>query len=94
MNANCEACHKTEAFVPTIISKHRDAGITCTTCHTEHNGEHFRPMQQALESCARCHNDENKKLYKGKSVHTPHGGTYGYPVVNGIWEWKGYDALS
>jgi hypothetical protein len=92
MNANCEACHKTEAFVPTIISKHRDAGITCTTCHTEHNGEHFRPMQQALESCARCHNDENKKLYKGKSVHTPHGGTYGYPVVNGIWEWKGYDA--
>jgi hypothetical protein len=24
-------------------------------------------------------------------VHTPHGGTYGYPVVNGVWVWKGLD---
>jgi len=93
MNANCAGCHKTEAFVATIIPEHREAGITCTTCHTEHNGEQFRPMQQALESCAKCHNDENKKLYNGKSVHTPHGGTYGYPVDNdGRWVWQGYDA--
>lgn len=24
-------------------------------------------------------------------MHTPHGATFGYPVVNGIWVWKGLD---
>ena len=24
-------------------------------------------------------------------MHTPHGGTFGYPVVNGEWKWKGLD---
>ena len=92
MNANCESCHKTESFVATIIPAHREAGITCTTCHTEHRGEAFRPMSAALESCAKCHNNQNKNGYNGKSVHTPHGGTYGYPVVDGVWIWKGLDA--
>ncbi|MGI9066181.1 MAG: FHA domain-containing protein [Pyrinomonadaceae bacterium] len=91
MNANCAACHQTEAFAATIIPAHREAGITCTTCHTEHRGENFRPMNFALESCTKCHTDDNKHLYNGKSVHTPHGGTYGYPVVNGVWIWKGLD---
>src|SRR5712692_7336711 len=92
MNANCAACHHTEAFVPTVIRAHREAGISCTNCHTEHRGEAFRPLNAALESCEKCHNDNNKNLYNGKSVHTPHGGTYGYPVVNGLWVWKGLDA--
>ena len=48
-------------------------------------------MKAGLDSCVKCHSDENKKLYNGKSVHTPHGGTYGYPVINGIWVWKGLD---
>jgi len=91
MNAKCEGCHKTEAFVATIIPAHREAGITCTACHAEHRGEHFRPMQQALESCAKCHNDENKNVYNGKSVHTPHDGTYGYPVTDRDWIWEGFD---
>src|SRR5207237_9872723 len=46
-------------------------------------------MDAALYSCAKCHTDENKTLYNGRSVHTPHGGTYGYPVVNGKWVWAG-----
>ncbi|MGI9065938.1 MAG: cytochrome c3 family protein [Pyrinomonadaceae bacterium] len=91
MNANCAACHQTEAFAATIIPAHREAGITCITCHTEHRGENFRPMDFALESCTKCHTDDNKHLYNGKTVHTPHGGTYGYPVVNGVWVWKGLD---
>ncbi len=92
MNTNCAACHKTESFVATMTRAHREAGITCTTCHTEHRGEGFKPMNAALESCAKCHADENKNLYNGKSVHTAHGGTYGYPVINGVWVWKGLES--
>ena len=91
MNANCADCHQAEGFSPTIISAHREAGITCTTCHTEHQGQNFRPVNFALDSCAKCHNDDNKRLYNGKSVHTPHGGTHGYPVMDGKWVWKGLD---
>jgi Zn-finger protein len=92
MNANCAECHQTESFAPTIMRAHGDAGIKCTTCHSEHRGEGFRPMEAALESCAKCHNDENKNLYNGKRVHTAHGGTFGYPVKDGVWIWRGLDA--
>lgn len=92
MNANCEACHQTDSFVATVIPEHRAAGITCVTCHSEHRGGTFRPLNHALESCTRCHNDQNKTVYNGKSVHTAHGGTFGYPVANGSWIWKGLDS--
>ena len=92
MHDKCAACHQTENFVPSIIPAHREAGIGCTNCHAEHRGESFRPLHAALESCAKCHNDENENLYHGKRMHTPHGGTYGYPVENGKWKWKGLDA--
>jgi pSer/pThr/pTyr-binding forkhead associated (FHA) protein len=91
MNASCASCHQAEAFSATITPAHLEAGLTCTSCHTEHRGESFRPMNAALDSCAKCHTDTNKNLYNGKSVHTPHGGTYGYPVINGVWVWKGLD---
>lgn len=91
LEANCVSCHETEAFKATTTRAHREAGITCTVCHAEHRGEQFRPMTAALESCENCHDDKNKKLYNGKSVHTPHGGTIGYPVVDGVWKWKGLD---
>ena len=91
MNANCEACHHTEGFVATVIPEHRAAGITCVTCHEEHRGASFSPLTYALESCVRCHQDQNKSAYNGKLVHTPHGGTFGYPVLNGVWVWKGLD---
>jgi hypothetical protein len=92
MESNCAACHQTQSFVSTQTKAHREAGITCTICHTEHRGTEFRPMNAALDSCAVCHNDDNKKLYNGKKVGTPHGGTLGYPVINGEWVWKGLDA--
>ena len=92
MNANCTSCHQTNNFEATVIPEHRAAGITCTTCHTEHRGKNFKPLAGALESCDRCHSDQNKNQYNGKKVHTPHGGTFGYPVKNGTWVWKGLDA--
>lgn len=91
IEANCAACHETPAFTATVIKPHRDAGISCMNCHTEHRGAEFSPMNYALDACARCHNDANKKLYNGRSVHTPHNGTFGYPVKNGEWVWKGLD---
>ena len=92
MEEKCASCHRAEGFIATTTKAHRDAGITCTVCHTEHQGTDFRPMDAALNSCSDCHNDNNKKSYNGWSVHTPHGGKVGYPVVNGEWVWKGLDA--
>ena len=92
MNANCANCHHTESFIASIIPAHRAAGISCTHCHTEHRGKDYRPLNAALQSCAKCHNDQNHSTYNGKSVRTPHGGTFGYPVLNGLWIWKGLDA--
>jgi hypothetical protein len=92
MESNCAACHQTDSFVATTTSAHKDAGITCTVCHMEHRGTDFKPMKAALDSCTVCHNDNNKKLYNGKKVSTPHDGTLGYPVVGGEWVWKGLDS--
>ena len=91
MEAKCAACHNTEAFVATVIKPHAAAGIGCIACHTEHRGEAFRPAEAALVTCTSCHNDANKNLYNDKSVHTPHGGTLGYPVVNEKWVWTGLE---
>jgi hypothetical protein len=58
-------------------------------CHREHRGSEFDMKATAVASCAECHNDANTKTYNGKTVHTAHGGSYGYPVVDGTWKWKG-----
>lgn len=92
MNAKCENCHQTESFVASIITAHRDAGLTCTSCHNEHRGKNFRPIREALQGCAKCHHDAHKKTNNGTNVPAPRGGTYGYPVLNGVWIWKGLDA--
>jgi hypothetical protein len=91
MESNCESCHHTEMFVSTRTISHVQAGIGCLDCHTEHKGKDFRPMQAALDSCTKCHNAQNKNTYKGKTVSTPHGGAFGYPVVDGKWIWRGLD---
>ena len=91
MEARCAACHATEAFVATVIQPHMNAGIGCVACHSEHRGTGFSPLDGALQSCFECHNDSNKNLYNGKRVGTPHGGTFGYPVINGQWQWAGMD---
>ena len=92
METRCASCHTTEAFVGTVTRSHADAGIGCVDCHSEHKGNAIGPMQAALNSCTKCHTDKNSKTYNGHSVSTPHGGTLGYPVVNGEWKWKGLDA--
>jgi hypothetical protein len=91
MEAKCSACHATDAFVATVIQPHMNAGIGCVACHAEHRGVEFSAIGGALQSCAECHNDSNKTLYNGKKVSTPHGGTFGYPVINGEWKWAGLD---
>lgn len=92
MDQNCSSCHQAEAFAATVIQPHLEAGIGCVACHTEHQGANFRPAEAALLTCTQCHNDHNQKMYNGRRVHTPHGGTFGYPVAGGKWVWKGLDA--
>ena len=88
IDQRCAECHHTDAFVATVIKPHEAAGIGCVECHAEHNGADFKAGEAALASCTSCHNDNNKQVYNGKRVGTPHGGTVGYPVVNGVWSLK------
>lgn len=105
METNCASCHQTDAFVATVTPPHVAAGIGCISCHTEHRGADFRPgiapfnadFQKGVafdQTCAGCHNDNNKKLYNNRAVRTPHNGTFGYPVADGHWKWEGLDAES
>jgi hypothetical protein len=100
MNESCASCHSTDAFAAKTTDAHAAAGIGCTACHAEHRGRDFRaavaplsadfqPRVAREETCAGCHGDANRKTYHGRAVHTPHGGTFGYPVVNGQWVWQG-----
>ncbi len=89
MEDNCKACHTTDAFVATLIEPHAAAGLGCVSCHGEHRGFEFKPGEAALQTCTECHNDANARSYNGRRVRTPHGGTFGYPVVDGKWKWKG-----
>jgi hypothetical protein len=91
IETKCSSCHTTESFIPTVIQPHLNAGIGCVDCHVEHRGEQFNAIDGALLSCFQCHNRQNQKTYNGKTVSTPHGGTFGYPVVNGHWKWTGLD---
>jgi hypothetical protein len=91
MDAACTSCHTTDAFAATVIQPHMNAGIDCVACHAEHRGANFNAIDGALLSCFECHNDNNKQTYNGKSVATPHGGTFGYPVADGQWIWRGLD---
>ena len=88
MEQRCAACHHTDAFVATTIKPHAAAGIRCVDCHAEHKGAEFSAKQGALDSCTACHNDSNQKVFNGRKVGTPHGGTFGYPVVDGKWSPK------
>jgi pSer/pThr/pTyr-binding forkhead associated (FHA) protein len=86
---SCVRCHSAAEFHASNTKAHETAGVTCTVCHKEHEGADFDITATAITSCAECHSDANTKTYNGKSVHTPHGGSYGYPVVDGVWKWKG-----
>jgi hypothetical protein len=85
----CIKCHTAEQFHASNTKAHEEAGVTCTVCHKEHNGSDYSLTASAVQSCEQCHNDSNTKTFNGKSVRTAHGGSYGYPVENGVWKWKG-----
>ena len=85
----CIKCHQADRFHSSNTKAHEEAGITCTVCHLEHEGENYQPRFAAIQGCAECHNDNNKRLYNGKSVRTAHGGTLGYPAKDGKWTWNG-----
>jgi len=89
MENSCVRCHSATGFHASNTKAHEQAGITCTVCHREHQGSDFDLNRTAIQSCAECHSDKNVSTYNGKSVHTAHGGSYGYPVVDGVWKWKG-----
>ena len=91
MDEKCAFCHHAQAFEATVIAPHAAAGIGCVSCHSEHRGAEFNAISAAIVGCAECHNDANRQLYNGKRVGTPHGGTFGYPVTNEKWNWKGFD---
>lgn len=91
MESKCASCHNTVGFEASVIRPHQVAGIGCTTCHAEHKGAAFKPGESALFTCTQCHNDQNKSVYNGKRVSTPHLGSFGYPTANGKWVWKGLD---
>lgn len=93
MSENCSTCHTTAAFEPSVSVKHRQAGIGCLDCHGEHFGRDFRPAAIANVACLKCHRDGSGVVSKatGAVLRTPHGGTFGYPVKNGLWSW---DAVS
>ena len=91
MEQRCAQCHNTDGFVATVIKPHEAAGVRCIDCHAEHRGVDFKAAQAAIATCTACHNDNNKQLFNGKRVGTPHGGTFGYPVVNGAWSVKAVD---
>ena len=88
MTERCASCHETAAFQATMIKPHVAAGISCADCHSEHKDAQFDSGNAALASCTSCHNDSNQNVYAGRRVGTPHGGTFGYPVVNGQWSAK------
>src|SRR5581483_10631438 len=50
-------------------------------------GRGFSPSAVANDRCTSCHRDG--AVSNGKILHTPHGGTLGYPVANGNWTWTG-----
>lgn len=85
----CIKCHQAQEFHASNTKAHEEAGITCTVCHKEHQGADFDMNATAIQSCAECHNDNNSKTYNGKGVRTAHEGSYGYPIENGVWKWKG-----
>lgn len=86
---SCITCHQASQFWVSNTRAHQEAGVTCTSCHQEHRGPDFDLTASAIQSCAQCHNDNNKQLYNGRGVRTAHGGSYGYPIEAGVWKWKG-----
>src|SRR5262249_45842339 len=92
INENCAACHSTNTFQPLIYDKHRAEMMGCVDCHAEHRGLNIRAALVTYGICSSCHNGAYRIRYGDKAgtvLGVPHGGTVGYPVLDGKWVWKG-----
>jgi FHA domain-containing protein/cytochrome c3-like protein len=91
MQQNCASCHTTPAFDSKISVPHEKIGLKCISCHDEHRGRGYRPALVANVACVSCHRDGSDVVSPatGRLLTTPHGGTFGYPVVAGNWQWSG-----
>jgi DmsE family decaheme c-type cytochrome len=87
-NAQCLACHQSNAAHDWATSAHAASDVACASCHTLHAPKD--PVQTAatqVEVCTGCHQAQHTDLFKishhplreGKmactSCHSPHGST-------------------
>lgn len=94
LQTGCISCHTTPAFSASFSEVHEKVGMTCISCHDEHQGREFRPALVANMACVGCHSDGSGYVspLSGKALGTPHGGSFGYPVEGGKWTWAGISA--
>jgi thioredoxin reductase len=94
MQDKCVSCHTTPAtqsnpaFAPVVFDKHSRENIGCTGCHVEHRGSSSQLGLLSNQLCANCHNGSytiKTGEKAGELLPVAHGGTVGYPVVNGKW---------
>src|SRR5215471_3380110 len=91
IDQNCVDCHTTQKFTPIIYNGHQQQGMTCLSCHFEHQGSEPNRGLVTYGLCSSCHND-SYRIPRGDKAGSilgiPHGGTVGYPKANGQWTWK------
>jgi thioredoxin reductase (NADPH) len=95
MQQMCSECHTTRAFQPSIYKAHEREHIKCIDCHIEHVGQKSEAGLVTYSICSSCHNNSYRIKTgerAGQILGVPHGGTVGYPVKDGKWEWKGRTA--
>lgn len=94
MQDRCVTCHTTpstqttQAFTPVVFDAHARENIGCSGCHIEHRGFSSELGLKSNQLCANCHNGSytiKTGDKAGNMLPVPHGGTVGYPVVNGKW---------
>jgi len=82
----CLACHTKGKVALWRGSEHEDRGVSCSDCHTIHNGvPKFRSASDETEVCSRCHisiraelmRQSHHPIREGKTrcsdCHNPHG---------------------
>ncbi len=90
MQSKCSTCHATAAFQPVVYEAHKREGMTCASCHSEHQGAATEAGLITYGICSNCHNDVFKIKTgerAGMTLGVPHGGELGYPVSNNVWQW-------
>lgn len=88
--AICFTCHTNKDVMLWPISTHAENGLTCTKCHSVHNGQGPKNLKKtANETCFQCHTRQkadanlpsHHPIAEGKlecvSCHNPHGGPLG-----------------